>query len=263
LTSIAAGQPAAAGPDAVYRAVEQQLLTAAISGNEALAGMSPADLAGKLEAREPLDRYVEIMVRGGAYGDGFGAEPDGLTFARLRDSPHGIDFGPLQPALPQRLKTPSGKVELLPEPIRGDLARLTATLTQATRSTQLVLIGRRDLRSNNSWMHNLPILMKGRARCTLQIHPEDASRLAVTSGQLLRVQTTTGELVAPAEVNDSLMPGVVSLPHGFGHDRPGTTQRVAAAHAGVNFNLLTDPSSLDPLSGNAVLNGLPVALTPL
>ncbi|HKU41014.1 MAG TPA: molybdopterin dinucleotide binding domain-containing protein, partial [Polyangiales bacterium] len=159
-------------------------------------------------------------------------------------------------------KTPSGKVELMPEAIRSDLQRLREAL-EATRTVpEFVLVGRRDLRSNNSWMHNLPILMKGRPRCTLHIHPDDASRLTLKNGALVRVRSSVGEVLAPAELTDSVMPGVVSLPHGFGHDRPGTAQRVATANAGVNFNLLTDASSLDRLSGNAVLNGIEVQLTP-
>jgi anaerobic selenocysteine-containing dehydrogenase len=202
------------------------------------------------------------MVRGGANGDAFGAEPEGLTFDKLQQSPHGIDLGPLEPALPGKLKTPSGQVELMPELIRGDLIRLTEELGASRAVPEFVLIGRRDLRSNNSWMHNLPILMKGRARCTLHIHPADASRLTVRNGQLVKVQSSVGEVVAPAELTDAVMRGVDSLPHGFGHDRPGTGQRVASAHAGVNFNLLTDATSIDPLSGNAVLNGIEVRLTP-
>jgi anaerobic selenocysteine-containing dehydrogenase len=262
LTLIASGQGASADPNQVYAALERQLLSAAISGDEALRDKTPEALASELVASEPLDRVVEIMIRAGAYGDGFGQNADGLTFSRLLQNPHGIDLGPLQPALPDKLKTPSGKIELLPEPIQRDLSRLCATLDQPSTPHELVLIGRRDLRSNNSWMHNLPLLMKGRARCTLQIHPDDAQRLSIGTGQLVRVQTSVGEVVAPAELSDALMPGVVSLPHGFGHDRPGTAMRVASAHAGVNFNLLTSPQLLDPLSGNAVLNGLPVSLSP-
>jgi anaerobic selenocysteine-containing dehydrogenase len=260
LSLIVAGREATTHPSVVFEEMEQQLILAAINGDARLKGRTPADLTSLLEARDPLDRLIEIMIRGGAYGDAFGVEPEGLTFAKLRENPHGIDLGPLEPALPDLLRTPSGRIELMPDSIRDELARLTATLDAEATFPEFVLIGRRDQRSNNSWMHNLPVLIKGKARCTLQIHPEDAGRLGLENGRLVRVQSRVGQVVAPAELTDKVMLGVVSLPHGYGHDRPGTTQRVAAAHAGVNINLLTDSKSLDPLSGNAVLNGIPVAL---
>jgi anaerobic selenocysteine-containing dehydrogenase len=126
-----------------------------------------------------------------------------------------------------------------------------------------VLIGRRHLRSNNSWMHNVPALVKGRDRCTLQLHPADAARLDLTDGDDAQVTSRVGTLTARVEVTDTVMPGVVSLPHGWGHDVPGTRQTVAAAHPGVNSNVLTDESVIDPLSGNSVLNGIPVEIKPL
>src|SRR5262249_13858155 len=125
----------------------------------------------------------------------------------------------------------------------------------------VILIGRRDLRSNNSWMHNLPMLMTGRRRCTLQVNPEDAQRFGLTAGSLARVKSSVGEVVVPIDVTDAIMPGVVSLPHGFGHDMPGVRMRVAAEHAGANINQLMDTTNLDPLSGNAVLS-VPVTLSP-
>ena len=125
----------------------------------------------------------------------------------------------------------------------------------------LVLVGRRHLRSNNSWMHNVNVLVKGKERCTLQVHPDDAARLALDDGAEARVVSRVGAVVAQVEVTDSVMPGVVSLPHGWGHDRPGTRMNVAAAHAGVNSNVLTDELVVDPLSGNAVLNGIPVEVS--
>ena len=121
----------------------------------------------------------------------------------------------------------------------------------------MVLIGRRQLRSNNSWMHNLPALVKGKDRCTVQVHPDDAARLGLVDGEAARVSSSAGELVAPAEVTDEIMPGVVSIPHGWGHDAPGVRLGVAAEHAGVNSNLLS-PVEVDVPSGNAVLNGIPV-----
>ena len=126
----------------------------------------------------------------------------------------------------------------------------------------MVLIGRRDLRSNNSWMHNLPVLVKGKARCTLHVHPADAARLGLADGGLRASARASDAVDVPVEVTDGIMPGVVSIPHGWGHDAPGIRLGVAAAHAGVNSNLLADEMALDPLSGNAVLCGIPVTVEP-
>ncbi|MYR88442.1 molybdopterin oxidoreductase family protein, partial [Streptomyces sp. SID685] len=205
------------------------------------------------------ERRLDLMLRLGPYGDGFGARPDGLTLAALLAHPHGIDLGPLRPRLPGPLKTRSGKVELLPAPLAADLPRLRAA--RAERPAGLVLVGRRHLRSNNSWMHNVPALTGSSNRCTLHLHPEDADRLGVLDGAEVRVKGAGGEVVAPAEVTDAVRPGVVSLPHGWGHGRPGTRLGHAATTPGVNVNQLLDGSLLDPLSGNAVLNGIPVELT--
>ncbi|MGO4753886.1 molybdopterin dinucleotide binding domain-containing protein, partial [Streptomyces sp. 2MCAF27] len=165
----------------------------------------------------------------------------------------------LRPRLPGLLRTRSGTVELCPEPMAAEVERLRRAL--GGRADGLVLVGRRHLRSNNSWMHNIPALVGGSNRCTLQLHPEDAARLGVADGGLVRVKGDGGELEAPVEVTDAVRTGVVSLPHGWGHDRSGTRMSVAAAHAGVNVNQLIDGSRLDPLSGTAVLNGCPVQLT--
>jgi anaerobic selenocysteine-containing dehydrogenase len=140
------------------------------------------------------------------------------------------------------------------------MPRLRAAL--AERHDGLVLIGRRHLRSNNGWMHNVPALMKGRDRCTLQVHPDDATRLALRDGGAARVRSRVGELVVPVDVTDDVMPGVVSLPHGWGHALAGVRLTVAGARPGVNSNTLTDELTLDPLSGNAVLNGIPVRVEP-
>ena len=144
----------------------------------------------------------------------------------------------------------------------ADLPRLGATL-EAPINGGMVLIGRRQLRSNNSWMHNLPVLVKGKDRCTLHIHPQDAERLELIDGEPAELRSRTGSVVAQVEVTDAIMPGVVSLPHGWGHDVPGTVQRVASAHAGTNSNILADELLLDEVSGNAVLNGIPVELAPV
>jgi anaerobic selenocysteine-containing dehydrogenase len=202
------------------------------------------------------------MLRVGPFGEGFGADPDGLTFERVEAAPHGIDLGPMRPRLPDVLRTRSGKIELAPEEIVADVHRLEAELATAGNGADgdMVLIGRRQLRSNNSWMHNLPALVKGKDRCTLHIHPDDAARLGLAEDGSARVASSVGELVAPVEITEDIMPGVVSIPHGWGHDAPGIRLGVAAEHAGVNSNLLS-PVEVDAPSGNAVLNGIPVEVT--
>jgi anaerobic selenocysteine-containing dehydrogenase len=170
-----------------------------------------------------------------------------------------VDYGALIPRIPEVLRTPSGKIELAPAELIADLPRLRASL--GADPDAMLLVGRRHLRSNNSWMHNIRVLVKGKPRCTLQIHPDDAARLGVVNGGAVRVTSRVGSVIAPAEITDAIRPRVVSLPHGWGHDLPGTRQSVAHEFAGVNSNVLTDHEAIDPLSGNAVLNGIPVAVT--
>ncbi|MFE7892557.1 molybdopterin oxidoreductase family protein [Streptomyces sp. NPDC057412] len=249
-------------PSAVDDMVIGQTLGKAVTEpHSPVHGRDPRDLAGLLTGVNGPERRLDMMLRLGPYGDGFGARPDGLTLERLLAHPHGIDLGPLASRLPQPLKTASGKVELLPGPIAGDLPRLRQALRE--RPDGLVLVGRRHLRSNNSWMHNVPALTGGSNRCTLHIHPDDAERLGVRDGAPVRLKGAGGEVTAPAEVTDAVRPGVVSLPHGWGHDRPGTRLGHASADPGVNVNQLLDGRALDPLSGNAVLNGVPVEVSPV
>jgi anaerobic selenocysteine-containing dehydrogenase len=166
----------------------------------------------------------------------------------------------MRPRLREILNTPSGLVELAPPLMTADLTRLRRRMAAARSS--LVLIGRRDLRGSNSFMHNLPSLVKGPERCTLQVSLPDAARLHLHSGGLARVTSRVGSLVAPVEVTDDLMPGVVSLPHGWGHDAPDARLSVARAHSGVNTNILTDDRAYDEASGTAVLFGTAVTVEP-
>ncbi|MER5305333.1 molybdopterin oxidoreductase family protein [Streptomyces lasiicapitis] len=252
-----------AEPDAVDAlAIDRTLGKAVTDPHARVHGRDPKELAAALTGDNGPERRLDMMLRLGPYGDGFGADPDGLSLQRLLDHPHGIDLGPLAPRIPQLLKTRSGRVELLPEPIAEDLPRLAAAL-DADPTAGLVLVGRRHLRSNNSWMHNVPALMGGSNRCTLHVHPDDAARLGLDDGQHARVSAAGGEIAVPVEITDAVRPGVVSLPHGWGHDRPGTRLSVAAADPGANVNQLLDGTLLDPLSGTAVLNGFEVSLAPL
>jgi anaerobic selenocysteine-containing dehydrogenase len=218
------------------------------------------ELMAALAPRTGPERLVDFSLRAGPWGDHFGARPDGLTLAKLEAAPHGIDLGPLAPRLPEVLRTPSGKIELAPDFVLADLPRLRGWHPPAAE--QLVLIGRRHVRSKNSWMHNLPRLVRGRGRCTLLMHPADAARIGIAHGDQARVASKAGAVVAAVEISDAMRPGVVSLPHGFGHAAPGARLAVARAHAGVNSNELAADDALEPLSGNAILNGIQVDVTP-
>ncbi|PXX07839.1 molybdopterin-dependent oxidoreductase [Mycolicibacterium moriokaense] len=226
--------------------------------NSPVAGRSVDELTAMLATGPGYERRLDMMLRLGAYGDAFGASPDGLTLERLKASPHGIDLGPLQPRLPEVLRTSTGRIELAPEPLIADAARLRDGLGRGADG--FVLIGRRHLRSNNSWMHNVPALAGGTNLCTLRIHPDDAAELGLTDTAVIK--GPGGELLAPIELTDGMRRGVVSLPHGWGHDRGGTGQELAASQPGVNVNQLNDGGLLDPLSGTAVLNGIPVDIAP-
>src|SRR2546427_3197052 len=259
LAAIVLGQGPAADTAALDDFVARQQVGAALHA-PALAGRTPDEIMAALAPRRGPDRLLDLMLRTGPYGDGFGARPDGLSLAVLEAHPHGVDLGPLEPRIPEVLRTPSGAVELAPDPIVADVPRLRAAL--ARKPNGLVLVGRRDLRSNNSWMHNVENLVRGRERCTMQVHPDDAAALGLVDGAPARVRSRAGTIEVPVEVTPAMMRGVASVPHGWGHDAPGTRMAVAAAHAGVNCNLLADEEALDPLSGNAILNGTPITVEP-
>ena len=255
------------GPDANVDALDEETVRtlaqrAVARPGSAVEGRDPEELLAALAPRRGPDRILDLMLRTGPYGDGFGADPEGLSLDRLEANPHGIDLGPLQPRIPEMLRTPTGRIELAPEPLVADVARLRDALDRAAEPDALVLVGRRDLRSNNSWMHNVQVLVKGKARCTAHIHPADAARLGVADGAPVRVASSTGEVVIAAEVTDAVMEGVVSIPHGWGHDADGVEMETARRHAGVNTNVLVPADRLDPLSGNAVLTGIAITVAP-
>jgi anaerobic selenocysteine-containing dehydrogenase len=229
-----------------------------------LHGIEADAVMAALAPRTGPDRRVDWALRTGPYGDDFGKRPDGLTLAKVAAAPGGIDLGELQPRLPRALRTPSGLIELAPPMLIDDLQRVHAALNDATTeaAAPMVVIGRRDVRSNNSWMHNLPLLAKGPFRCTALVNSLDANRLGLKSGDMACLTTATGQTVtAEVEVSDSVMPGVISLPHGWGHDAVGAQLSIAALRPGVNLNVLMDERQTDPLSGNAVLSGVEVTLS--
>jgi anaerobic selenocysteine-containing dehydrogenase len=224
----------------------------------------PTRVETQLRGRLGPERILALGLRAGPWSFGGGVRQGlrGLSWSQITAAPHGIDLGPLEPCLPARLpRRRDGApphIDLAPGEFLADMPRLRHELD--TRREPLVLIGRRQLRSNNSWMHNVPKLMTGKPRCTLLIHPADASALGIASGANVRVTSRTGSVVAPVEIDDGIMAGVVSLPHGFGHDRDGTELRVASAHAGVSINDLTDEQRIDALCGVAAFSGVPVAI---
>ncbi|WP_040802373.1 molybdopterin-dependent oxidoreductase [Nocardia concava] len=230
-----------------------------IAGTLHKAGM--ADRRGELLGENTTEQRLDLMLRLGPFGE-WASEPDAaeewrgkLNLQVLLDNPHGLDLGPLRPRLPGVLRTASRKVELAPVQLLSDVTRLRERLD--AQAPEMVLVGRRQLRSNNSWLHNVTPLVGGSNRCTLQINPADATRLGLNGRAV--VKSAAGTLTVEVEQTDDIMPGVVSLPHGWGHE--DSAQSVARAHAGVNANALTDDSLVDAPSGNAVFNGVPVTLT--
>src|SRR5712671_585803 len=192
-------------------------------------------------------RLLDLLLRFG---------PHRLSLRKLEQNPHGIDLGPLRPQLPGRLCTKDKRFHLAPEIFLRDLERLEAHLAQSP--ADLVLIGRRALRSNNSWMHNSLRLVKGPPGCVLLMHPDDAAERGLQAGARVRVESRVGSVEVPVGVTADVARGVVSLPHGWGHTRKGAALGVASAHAGASFNDLTDEQAVDALSGNAIFSGVPV-----
>ncbi|HEX2690998.1 MAG TPA: molybdopterin-dependent oxidoreductase, partial [Kofleriaceae bacterium] len=225
------------------------------------AGPAAELVLGMLAGTKGPERLFDLALRAGPYGDRFGLSPGGLTLAKVQAAPAGIDLGPLDARIPEVLRTPSGKIELAPPLFVDDLGRARADLARAV--PDLVIIGRRQLRSNNSWMHNLPVLAKGPFRCTALVSSIDATRLGLRDGARARIANGPRTVEVEVEISDDMMPGVVSLPHGWGHDLPGARLGLAGARPGTNLNALLDETLRDPLSGNAVLGGVPITMQPL
>ncbi|MFD8100982.1 molybdopterin-dependent oxidoreductase [Nocardia fluminea] len=249
LAAAVSGQPHAGTGAASPIAVVDELV---IAGTLHKADMS--ERRDELTGADTTEQRLDLMLKLGPYGAWNGGD---LSLKTLLDNPHGIDLGPLRPRLPGVLRTASKMVELAPPQLLADVARLRAGL--ASTAPAMVLIGRRQLRSNNSWMHNIAGLVGGSNRCTLQVHPDDASQLGL--GEQAQITSAAGSLTVQVELTPTIMRGVVSLPHGWGHGT-STTQSVALAHAGVNANVLTDDSVVDVVSGTAVFNGVPVTVSP-
>ena len=204
------------------------------------------------------ERVLDLGLRFGPYGARFNPFSSGLTLRKVRNAVHGIDLGPLKPCLPGRLRTPDKRIALAPEILAGDIERVKTrffTAPVAESNGHLLLIGRRQLRSNNSWMHNYPRLLRGKPPCTLLMHPADAANRDLIAGQTVVVRSRAGSITLPLDITDEMMPGVVSIPHGWGHARPGVQLETAREHAGASINDLTDNQAIDTLSGAAAFNG--------
>ena len=220
-------------------------------------GLDGAEIR-KNYARGGPERILDFTLRTGPFGDRYGENPDGVTLEKLKAQPNGINFGPMVPQVPEILGTADRKIRLAPQYLLDDLPRLAARLDRTP--DELVLVSRRHLRSNNSWLHNVGPLMKGRDRCTLLMHGDDATKRGVATGDLVTVTSAGGQIEVPVEVTAAIMPGVVSMPHGWGHGKPGTRMAVANDSPGVNTNILSPPTFLDEPSGNGALNGIPVTV---
>ena len=223
------------------------------------------ELAKRLDKKAPLATKIErrlVRTLGPKFmlDQGLRRGPyAGMTLNKLKKNPHGIDLGPLKKMLPHALKHKDKQIRLNVDFYQADLERVQAMM-QDYDSKQILLIGRRHVRSNNSWLHNSYRLVKGKPRCTLMLHPETAKEYGIEDGQNVKVTSRVGSITIVAEVTDELMPKVVSIPHGWGHGRKGVKQKIAQAHAGVSVNDLTDDTLIDQLSGNAAVNGVPVQL---
>jgi anaerobic selenocysteine-containing dehydrogenase len=200
------------------------------------------------------ERMLDLALRFG---------PHRLSLRKVKKAVHGIDLGPLTSCLPKRLRTADKHIELAPEVLVKDVERVKskfpATAVHETNG-ELLLIGRRQLRSNNSWMHNSERLVKGKPLCTILMNPADAAHRELANGQNARVRSRVGSIVLPIEVSDDMMPGVVSIPHGWGHDRPGNQLEVAQQHPGQSINDLTDNQAIDTLCGTAAFSATAVTV---
>lgn len=210
------------------------------------------------------ERMLDLGLRFGPYGAKLNPFSKGLTLGKVRRAKHGIDLGPLSPCLPQRLRTIDRRIDLAPQPLVADVARVkTKLLTSQETNGHLRLIGRRQLRSNNSWMHNTERLLRGKPQCTMLMNPSDAAQRQLVQGQNVEVRSRVGTVAVMLEISDEMMPGVVSIPHGWGHDRPGVQLEVAQQHAGTSINDLTDELAIDALCGTAAFNGVWVTVEPV
>lgn len=246
LAAIAAGIAAGTEPtaaqieDMIAYTVASQACTDAASRAH---GRTPEELLEAVSHRTGVDRILDLRIRSGPYGDGFGSYPDGLTLQDLIDDPHGIDLGPLEPRLPEVLRTPSGRIDVAPDVLLEALGNAANLLGSTSPPPRFTLVGRRQLRSNNSWMKGLPTLTGGSNTPTAMIHPDDAFELGISDGAKVIVTTSTGSITLPAAIRDDVARGCVCVPHGW---------------TDANVNALVDVQAIDSLAGTSVLSGIEV-----
>ena len=269
LAAIAAGLGTEVNPAALDESnLLDQVTKLAATDGSGITGRDPQEIMTLLGTTAGPERQLDLALRTGPFGDHFGSR-EGTSIEHLRNNAHGVDFGALQSRLPDVLRTPTGLIELAPPSLVDDVARLRTSLAHVAAQqgeaqgaspdqAPLSLIGRRHIKSNNSWMHNVRILVKGKPRCTMHIHPSDAAVRSIVDGATVRVRSSAAALEVVAEITDSIMPGVVSIPHGWGHDHDDARMTIAAQNSGVNTNRLVPSDAIDVLSGNAVTNGIEV-----
>ncbi len=228
------------------------------SGNRVVDGLAKA--AGWFGFAWHPDTMADLALRTGRYGDGFNPWSSGLNRRKLEAAPHGIDLGPLETGIARRVFHHDGKMHLTDGPFPGALAKLAATLPHAPAAGELLLIGRRELRTNNSWMHNVPAMVSGRERCVLLVHSDDARGAGVVHGDVAVLESRVYSGPLRVHVSDEMRPGVVSLPHGWGHAASAPWQQVAGRHPGVSANDWTDDQEVEAIVGQSILNGVPVRL---
>jgi anaerobic selenocysteine-containing dehydrogenase len=227
-------------------------------------GLSPADALARASGDNWPERIYDILLRGGPFGDGFGDYENGLSLGRMKQTPSGVNYGPMGAGrFPAGIDTPDGKVQLVPTLFAEDLTRLEAAIEAGAFDAGFLLINRRHIRSNNSWMHNVRNLAKGPTRCTAFVNPGDAARLGIRNGDLVRLRSRVGEIEIASEISDSVGQGVISVPHGWGGVDPLARLSFAQRGTPANVNALSDDAAFDRPSGGAAFNGIAIEIEPL
>jgi anaerobic selenocysteine-containing dehydrogenase len=243
------------------QALEGMVAQALVQDRELAGHASAADCLTAISEHTRAARFIDFLIRSGPFGDRFGLKPDGLTLAQLQQAMHGLDLGPMAPRIRSAIATPNGKIQLVPTLMKRGMASLSADLSSEEKPTVLRMVGKRHLRSNNSWMHNISALSKGPDRSFAELHPEDAAARGIKDGATITIRSSTGEIRANARITSDVRKGVIALPHGHDHTDEGVRLSVAGRLPGANFNFLTDENDWDSLSGIAVLNGIEVEVS--
>ncbi len=256
MPAILTEQPGAKADWEIFRdlAIRYQARSARSTVGRLRTRLTPKSLITEARLRLSPRRTIDLLLR---------SHRNGLSVAQLAKSPHGVDLGPLAPGFPGKLQTRDKRIQLVQDIVVGELPSLRDLMTTSTVAGNggLLMIGRRHLRSNNSWMHNAARLNKGKPRHQLMANPDDLFARGIEDGSVVSVTSAAGSVTIEVLATDTMMPGVVSMPHGFGHQRPGVELSIATTVAGVSANDVTDPQRVDAVSANAILNGVPVTIS--